>query len=391
MPWDPDADPPRGWGPPRRVPSFLWVLGPLVLAFIQIGGSFGAAHGQVGTRPIDPFGVGLLLVGPVALFLARWWPLPGLVAAGAAVATWLALGYPYGPVFAAYAVLTVIVVARGGRWVAWGVAALLVAGQLVRGWLAPEAGWSWAGTGGLTAWLLVALAVAEVVRSRRDRMVATIAARREAVRRRAGEERLLIAQELHDVVAHHMSLINVQAGVALHLAERRPENVEPALRAIRDASSEGLAELRSLVDVLRADHAPAPRTPTVRLAALDEVAECSRVAGLEVEVNRTGTQVALPAAVDLAAYRIVQEAITNVVRHAHARRAHITLDHDDDLTVTVEDDGRGAAPETIVQGNGISGMRERARALGGHVEIDRSPLGGLRVRASLPAREGSSS
>lgn len=388
MPWDRDAD---SWGPPRRVPSFLWVLVPLVLAFVQIGGSFGAAHGQPGTHDIDAFGIALLLVGPVSLFLARWWPVPGLVAAGAAVATWLALGYPYGPVFAAYAVLTVIVVARGGRWVAWGVAGLLVVGQLIRGWLSPEYGWTWAGTGGLTAWLLVALAVAEVVRSRRERMSAAMAARREATRRREGEERLLIAQELHDVVAHHMSLINVQAGVALHLAERRPENVEPALRAIRDASSEGLAELRSLVDVLRADHAAAPRQPTVRLASLGDLVERSRVAGLDVDVDRTGTQVALPAAVDLAAYRIVQEAITNVVRHAHATRAHVALDHDQDLTVTVEDNGRGAEPDSLAEGNGLSGMRERARALGGHVEIDRSPLGGLRVRATLPAREGNSS
>jgi len=388
MPWDDAAEP---WGPPRRVPPAAWVVGPVFLAVLQVVGSFGASRGQHAARDIDPLGVSLLLVGPVALALSRRWAVPGLVASGLAVAVWLALGYPYGPVFAAYAVLTVIVVARGGRWPAWAVALLVLVGQTLRGWVAPESGWSWMGTGGLFAWLLVALAVAEVVRSRRDRFAATVAARREATKRREGEERLLIAQELHDVVAHHMSLINVQAGVALHLAERRPENIEPALRAIRDASSEGLAELRSLVDVLRADHAAAPRTPTVRLAALEDLVERSRVAGLEVTVERQGTHGDLPAAVDLAAYRIVQEAITNVVRHARARRATVTLDRTDDaLAVSIEDDGHGTDLDTMSEGNGLSGMRERARALGGRVDLDRSPLGGLRVQASLPVREGSS-
>jgi len=387
MPWDRDAE---TWGPPRRVPPGAWIVGPVVLALVQVLGSLGAARGQHAARDIDALGLALLLVGPLALALSRRSSVPGLVVAGLAVGVWLALGYPYGPVFAAYAVLTVLVIARGRREVAWVVAGLVVVGQVARGWVAPESGWSWAGTAGLLAWLLVALAVAEVVRGRRDRMVATIAARREERRRREGEERLLIAQELHDVVAHHMSLINVQAGVALHLADRRPENVEPALRAIRDASSEGLAELRSLVDVLRSDHAPAPRTPTVRLAALDDLVERSRVAGLEVTVTRTGAFGEVPAAVDLAAYRIVQEAITNVVRHAQARRATVTLDHGTDaLTVTVEDDGLGADPDRIAEGNGLSGMRERARALGGRVDIDRSPLGGLRLTARVPVREGS--
>lgn len=373
------------------MPPILWVIGPLLIALVQIVGSVGASRGQVGTRSIEPLGIALLLVGPIALALARRWPGPAVLTTGAAVGVWLALGYPYGPVFFAYAVLTVLGVARGLRWAAWGGALLVVLGQAARGWVAPEAKWSWAGTGALLAWLLVALAVAELVRARRDRFAAARAAHRESVRRREGEERLLIAQELHDVVAHHMSLINVQAGVALHLAQReKPEHVEPALRAIRDASGEALAELRSLVDVLRSDDAPAPRTPTVRLAALGDLVERSAAAGLDVTVKRLGAQRELPAAVDLAAYRIVQEAITNVVRHAYATQATVMLDHGTDLIVTVEDNGHGTDPQTLVPGNGISGMAERARALGGNVKVDRSPLGGLRVRASIPAGEGSS-
>lgn len=389
MPWDRDA---TTWGPPRRVPAVAWIIGPLIIGFFQVVGSFGAARGQVETRNIDALGIVLLLLGPIALALARWWPVPAVFAAGAALGVWLALGYPYGPAFLAYAVLTILNVARGRRWAAWGAAVLPVAGQIVRGWVAPEAKWSWAGTGGLIAWLLVALAVAELVRARRDRFAAARAAQRESVRRREGEERLLIAQELHDVVAHHMSLINVQAGVALHLSQReKPEHVEPALRAIRDASSEALSELRSLVDVLRSDDAPAPRAPTVRLAALGDVVERSHAAGLDVTVKRLGSQRELPAAVDLAAYRIVQEAITNVVRHAFATEAVVTLDYAEDLTVTIEDNGHGADPDRLVPGNGISGMAERARALGGSVGFDESPLGGLRVRASIPVAEGVSS
>ncbi|KGN38082.1 histidine kinase [Knoellia subterranea KCTC 19937] len=356
-----------------------------------MGGSFGAAQGQTDARPLDALAIALLLVGPVGVALSRRWLTYALPVAAAAMGVWLALGYPYGPIFASYAVLTIIAVSRGRRWLAWGSALLPIAGQLVRGLDTDRQG-SWGGVGGFVAWLIVAFAVAEVVRGRRDRAAAAWAARREALARREGEERLLIAQELHDVVAHHMSLINVQAGVALHLGEReKPEHVEPALRAIRDASGEALAELRSLVDVLRSDHAPAPRAPTVRLAALGDLVSRSRAAGLDITVKRLGAQRELPAAVDLAAYRIVQEAITNVVRHAYATHATVTLDHDTDLTVTIEDNGHGPDPATLIEGNGISGMRERAHALGGTVALDPSPLGGLQVRANFPLAEGSSS
>ncbi len=183
-----------------------------------------------------------------------------------------------------------------------------------------------------------------------------------------------------------MSLINVQAGVALHLADRKPEQVEPALLAIRDASKEALTELRSLIDVLRLDGAPAPRSPVANLAGLDDIVERSGHAGLQVTKTVTGTVRALPAAVELAAYRIVQEAITNIVRHAHATRAAVTLDYGDDvLSLMIEDDGDGGARlANLVQGNGISGMQERARALGGDLRIAAATSGGLHVEAGLP-------
>jgi signal transduction histidine kinase len=214
--------------------------------------------------------------------------------------------------------------------------------------------------------------------------------RRESTRRVLAaheSERLRIAQELHDVVAHHMSLINVQAGVALHLSEnQRPEQVEPALRAIKDASKEALTELRSLIDVLRADGAPAPRAPQATLAGLDDIVERSGHAGLAITKTVTGRPRVLPAALELAAYRIVQEAVTNIVRHAHASRATVDVDYGDSvLTVRIEDDGTGArSVQNLKEGNGIGGMRERARALGGELEVQASELSGLRVEAHIP-------
>lgn len=387
---DPHAPPP--WGPPwlRGVedwettgpPPFLRPVLAVFVALVQVLGTVGAAHGQPDRRPLDVIAVALLLVAPVAIALVRRIPRAAMVATAAAVAVFLLLGYPYGPVFLGLAVLLVLTVVRGRRWLAWASAAAVVAAEVVARLVLDRAPWSWQGFGGFLAWALVILSVAEVARSWRERAVTRRAAALETRRRQAGEERLRIAQELHDVVAHHMSLINVQAGVALHLAERKPENVEPALRAIKDASKEALTELRSLIGVLRAD-GPAPRTPAPTLQALDDIVERASHAGLAVTKTVEGQAYPLPTAVELAAYRIVQEAITNVVRHSGARRATVTLGYGANvLTVEVGDDGRGAADP--VPGNGLRGMRERAEALGGTLEVGRSDLGGLSVTARLP-------
>jgi signal transduction histidine kinase len=291
-------------------------------------------------------------------------------------------------VFLGLALVLVVSVLRGLRLLAWAVAAGVVVVIAARR-LVADGSANWQGIGGLVAWTLVVLAVAEVVRVRRDRAQGFRQAALERRRRQAGEERLRIAQELHDVVAHHLSLINVQAGVALHLAERKPENVEPALSAIKDASKEALAELRSLIDVLRDDRGPAPLAPAPSLARLDDIVDRARHAGLHVTKTVEGRPRPLAAAVELAAYRVVQEAITNVVRHAHAGTATIALRYGDEvLTATVEDDGRGG-PEvrSIQHGNGLRGMRERATALGGTLEVTASPLGGLRVAVELPVGE----
>jgi signal transduction histidine kinase len=384
------------WGPPWLRGREQWArqgappVARYVLAFvvgvIQLGGSFGAAHGQPDRRPLDALAVVLLLVAPVATTVLGRFPVQAMAGIAVAAATYLARGYAYGPVFLGLAIGLVATVVRGHRLVAWLAAVAVLAGDVLGRLAFDAAAWSWQSLGGVLAWTLVALAAAEIVRSWRERAVTFRRAAHETRLRQAGEERLRIAQELHDVVAHHMSLLNVQAGVALHLADRRPEQVEPALVAIRDASKEALTELRSLIDVLRLDGAPAPRSPVANLAGLDDIVDRSGHAGLEVTKTVRGQPRPLPAAVELAAYRIVQEAITNIVRHAHATRATVSLDYGDDtLEVTIEDNGNGGTRVAdLLQGNGISGMQERARALGGELRIAAAAGGGLRVEADLP-------
>src|SRR5699024_2410704 len=175
------------------------------------------------------------------------------------------------------------------------------------------------------------------------------------------------------------------AGVALHLVDRKPDQVQTSLAAIKDASKEALTELRTLVGVLR-EEAEAPREPASTLDSLDPLAERAGHAGLAVQRRVDGAQRQLPSAIELAAYRIIQEAVTNVVRHAEATRVEIGLDYEEGaLVVTVEDDGHGiAAAATAPEHNGIRGMTERATALGGTLEVSGAPAGGTRVRAVLP-------
>jgi signal transduction histidine kinase len=206
--------------------------------------------------------------------------------------------------------------------------------------------------------------------------------RDEAARRRAVEERLRIARELHDSLTHSISVIRVQAGVAAHLARKRGEEVPPVLAAIQEASADAARELRATLSVLRRDE-----DTTSGLDQLPSLVARARAAGLPVEVAVTGTQRPLPPAVDLAAYRIVQEAMTNVTRHAGQACVSVRICYGPAaLTVQVDDDGDGAQAQPLVPGLGITGMRERAGALGGWVQAGPRDGGGFRVRAELPLR-----
>jgi signal transduction histidine kinase len=234
--------------------------------------------------------------------------------------------------------------------------------------------------------LLVLLSAAELIRARWQRAQEIASRRAEEARRQVSEQRLAIARDLHDVVAHNISVINVQAKTALHLMDRQPERAREALTAIHDVSKQALGELRSVLGVLRgSDGEGAPLGPSPGLDRLPELA--SRTAGISVRLVTDGAPRPVPAGVDVAAYRIVQEALTNTVRHSGGRTATVRLRYDDDaLTISVDDDGVSAHPAH--RGNGLAGMTERARALGGTLEAGPRAGGGFRVLARLPASDG---
>jgi signal transduction histidine kinase len=211
--------------------------------------------------------------------------------------------------------------------------------------------------------------------------------RDEAAQRRAMEERLRIARELHDSLTHSISVIRVQAGVAVHLARKRGEEAPPALLAIQEASADATRELRTTLSVLRSEDDGDDNG----LGQLDRLVARAQSAGLPVTVTVTGAQRPLPPEVEQAAYRIVQEALTNVSRHAGPACASVQLHYTPDaLAVQVDDDGPGTAPGTSPRpagpGLGLIGMRERVTALGGRLHTGPRDSGGFQVRAEFPAR-----
>ena len=369
--------------PPGR-PTDLAVVG--LVAVIQLGLTTLAARNQPESQSLDLLGYLLLAAGPVAL-LFRWRSPTGVLAAVmAATVLYFALGYPYGPGWLALIVAFWTAMTGGARRAAYvtavvGLAAYFVlAAQLDR---VPPA--TAASVAAHTSSLLLVLAVAEVAMAGRQRRQAAERTRAEEARRRAGEERMRIARELHDVLAHNISLINVQAGVALHLMDEQPGQSRTALQAIKQASNDALKELRSVLDVLRQGEEQPPRAPASGLAHLGSLVAGASATGLEVRTRVEGTPRPLPAGVDLAAFRIVQEALTNVTRHAGPATATVLVGYGkEELTIQVDDDGRGPNGNGAGKGNGIRGMRERVAALGGELTAGPRPGGGFRVEAHLP-------
>jgi signal transduction histidine kinase len=246
------------------------------------------------------------------------------------------------------------------------------------------------------AFVAVPLLVGTAVRNRRDYLAEVIEraetaerTREEEARRRVGEERLRIARDVHDVVAHAMVAINVQAGVGAHLLDRDPERARRTLEDIKKVSGEALADLRSTLGMLRegaSEHEEAPVRPAQGLRELDELGKSLRTAGIEVDLDIDPATATLPASVTSTGYRIVQEALTNVVRHAGGSHARVRVTRGDGtVVIEVQDDGRGddtAAPAGA--GQGVRGMRERAQAAGGTLEAGPLSDGGWRVVATLP-------
>jgi len=223
------------------------------------------------------------------------------------------------------------------------------------------------------------------VREVEQRAEEAVRTKDEAARRRAMEERLRIARELHDSLTHSISVIQVQAGVAVHLARKRGEEVPPALMAIQEAGADAVRELRATLGVLRSEE----DGDGSGLCQLDSLVARARAAGLPVTVTVTGAERPLPAEADQAAYRIVQEALTNVSRHAGQACASVHLHYGpESLSIRVDDDGQGAVagPRPAGPGLGLVGMRERVSVLGGQLHAGPQDDGGFRVCAELPVR-----
>jgi signal transduction histidine kinase len=411
--WAPLEPPP--W---RDRPGRPWRShrGPAVFAVVfalvfQLVGAKSAAEAGAVLRPLDLLSVALLVVGPLALLWRRPYPIPVLAVAAAGSIGFSTFAEPRW----AYAVAPAIALfsaVRSGRarpalvtaaagYVTYVLVNVIFADRLhvpeaarpdLRTLIVLAAGLALTAIlGGAAKARAEYLAEMAKVRAERAR------AREEQERRQTSEERLRIARELHDVLGHHLSLINVQAGVGLHLMDSRPEQAREALTAIKTASSEALREVRAVLGVLRPEEEAAPRQPAL---GLDRLEDLTAGAGIPVTTTIAGTRRPLPAEVDRAAYRIVQEALTNVRRHAPAGSAEVCVSYEPaQLRLSVRNTPAGppatvpgsAAPAgepgagSTTAGSGIAGMRARAEALGGTLEAGPLDGGGFVVSAVLPA------
>jgi signal transduction histidine kinase len=369
------------------------------VALMQIQGTQQVAGGQE-LANLDPVGTWahavLLSVSGLVLAVRRRWPTAvfGIVAAASVV--YYAAGYPDGPgwvgLFVALYTLTAYGDGRRSLRIAAGSLAVLAVVWLLTADLSPPDGAGWVFFRIGTA--VMAAALGESVRMRRvlaaeaqERADWAERTREEEARRRADAERLRIAREVHDTVAHAIAIINVQAGVTAHVLDKRPRQARETLVTIEQTSARALRELRATLGVLT-DATDDRRSPTPGLGQVEELAGMAREAGLDVKVEVDLPPGELPGAVDIAAYRILQESITNVIRHAGPARVSVSVAGGvDDVRIRVVDNGRGASrPSADGAGRGIVGMRERCELLGGHLTAGPRPAGGFEVRACLPVQ-----
>ncbi|WP_030786952.1 sensor histidine kinase [Streptomyces sp. NRRL S-920] len=384
-------------------------LAAVVLVCMVIG-SFAEPYGEHGptwgTRTPDAPSLLLMALGALALVARRRAPWCVLAVTCAAAITELLTGNPRAPVVMCAVIALFTVAATTDRSTTWRIGLVTIAGLTGVAMLTGPLPWYAQENLGIFAWTGMAAAAGDAVRSRRafvdairERAERAERTREEEARRRVAEERLRIARDLHDVVAHHIALVNVQAGVAAHVMDKRPDQAKEALSHVRDASRSALNELRATVGLLRQSGDPeAPTEPAPGLHRLDELVETFRNAGLPVEVALGQVGLELPAAVDLAAFRIIQEALTNVQKHAgrNAKAEVSVVRVGPNVEVTVIDGGPGHGEggdggdggegqrNTDGGGHGLLGMRERVTALGGNCSAGPRYGGGFRVHAILP-------
>lgn len=394
-PWDERAIASDGplWRGPRR--ARLWI--PVILSFfVQIPAVFfrvrpgvGAVQSAQWHEPRLLFlGLAITLVGPLALIAARRFPGPVVaIIAAAGAADLLLFSDSNHPPYVALAFAIVSAIVRGARvwaWISVGTAwvGTLAITLILHSSLSPSR------IAAITLGVLIVLGIGEGIRTRRERLAEI--SRRVAERKQSEvqAERVRIARELHDVLAHSLSQINVQAGVGLHLMEKQPDKAKDALASIKETSKTALDEVRSVLGILRSEGGADPTAPLVPEPDL------SRLAGLAASIEAQGVPVSLrntitappSAAVQLALYRIAQESLTNVLRHANATAIEIVAaERDGSYLLDITDNGSGAPPRHDSGGRGLLGMHERAELLGGSLTAGPRGAGGFRVSAIIPA------
>jgi signal transduction histidine kinase len=400
-----------------RLPALAQdVLLAVFITVMQVQGTITRNAGEAGERSLADFGyLGyvLLIVSGMVIAVRRRWPVPVFVTAALASLVYYGLDFPDGPGWLGLFVALYTLAAYGD-----GRRSLVIAGVgttvLTIGWLVAAAdiepraaiGWVFFRIGAA----VMSTALGESVRSRRiiaaeaqQRAELAERTREEEARARVDAERLRIAREVHDTVAHAIAIINVQSGVTAHVLDKRPERAREALQAIEQTSSRALREMRTVLGVLRDDNDG--RAPHPGLEQIDELTAKARDAGLDINLEATSPATPVPSAVGSAAYRILQESITNVIRHAGPTRVTVTLNPGIDvLEIRVTDEGRRAASgdaradprlsahqvggngtgSSAKPGRGILGMRERCQLLGGELDARPTPSGGFEVKAHLP-------
>ena len=339
--------------------------------------------GQHSATSIDLLGYALLTAGGLALAARRRAPVPVLAVTGLCAVGYQAAGFDVPAVaylFAVYAAM------RAGHRIVTAAASLTVLAALPFAAMVSgphDTGEAFAQARGAleVAWLIAAGAAGEALRQAERRADEAERTREEAARRRADEQRLHIARELHDSLTHQISVIKVQAEVAVHLARRRGEPVPESLLAIRQAGAEAARELRATLEALRDDGEASSRG----LDHVPALVERARTTGLDATLTIEGQRHDVPAAVDRTAYRIVQESLTNIARHAAAATTSIRIDYGPDvLSIRIDDDGKATQAPAPVSGVGLLGMRERVTALGGRLRAQPRSEGGFTVQAEIP-------
>ncbi|CAL9422489.1 hypothetical protein SUDANB96_01894 [Streptomyces sp. enrichment culture] len=371
----------------------------------MVTGSFADPHGENGVtwgvRTPDPLSLLLMGLGAVALVFRRRAPMTVLGATGVLSLVESVTGDPRAPVAMSAVVALFTVAASTDRSTTLRVGPLTMIVLTGSAMIAGPLPWYSQENLAIFAWTGIGATAGDAVRSRRavvdairERAEKAERTREEEARRRVAEERLRIARDLHDVVAHHIALVNVQAGVAAHVMDKRPDQAKEALAHVREASRSALNELRATVGLLRQSGDPeAPTEPAPGLDRLDELVGTFRAAGLHIEVARADEGTHLPAAVDLAAYRVIQEALTNVQKHGgQGAKAEVSVVRvGPSIEISVLDDGAGDCAPADGGGHGLLGMRERVTAVRGTLTTGPRYGGGFRVHAILPVKTPSPS